>query len=120
MVLLVGYALCHYIPVLGRYNVPPPVVGGLLVAVTVLITRNQGVTLFKFDTTLQTPLMIAFFTTIGFGASLSLLRVGGPQVLLLLPDRDGLCDSAEPDRRCRRARLRTAIRCSAYSRVPSR
>ena len=26
--------------------------------------------------------MIAFFTTIGFGASLSLLRVGGPAVLL--------------------------------------
>ena len=25
--------------------------------------------------------MIAFFTTIGFAASLSLLRVGGPQVL---------------------------------------
>jgi ESS family glutamate:Na+ symporter len=28
--------------------------------------------------------MIAFFTSIGFGASLSLLRVGGPQVLLFL------------------------------------
>ncbi len=79
--LLVGYALCHFIPVLGRYNVPPPVVGGLLVALAVLIARNQGVTLFKFDTTLQTPLMIAFFTTIGFAASLSLLRVGGPQVI---------------------------------------
>jgi ESS family glutamate:Na+ symporter len=26
--------------------------------------------------------MIAFFTTVGFGASLSLLRVGGPQVVL--------------------------------------
>ena len=38
-------------------------------------------TLVQFDTTLQSPLMIAFFTTIGFGASLSLLKVGGPQVL---------------------------------------
>jgi ESS family glutamate:Na+ symporter len=37
---------------------------------------------FEFDTTLQTPLMIAFFTTIGLGASLGLLKVGGPQVLL--------------------------------------
>jgi len=79
--LLVGYALCHWVPVLGRYNIPPPVVGGLLVALAILIARNQGVTLFKFDTTLQAPLMIAFFTTIGFAASLSLLRVGGPQVL---------------------------------------
>lgn len=79
--LLVGYALCHFVPILGRYNVPPPVVGGLLVALAILIARNRGVTLFTFDTALQTPLMIAFFTTIGFAASLSLLRVGGPQVI---------------------------------------
>ncbi len=79
--LLAGYGLCRYAPILGRYNIPAPVIGGLLVAVAVLIARGQGVTLFKFDTTLQTPLMIAFFTTIGFAASLSLLRVGGPQVL---------------------------------------
>lgn len=79
--LLIGYALCHYVPLLGRHNVPAPVAGGLLVAVAVAIARNQGTTLFTFDTTLQGPLMIAFFTTIGFGASLSLLRIGGPQVL---------------------------------------
>jgi ESS family glutamate:Na+ symporter len=83
IVLLVGYALCRFIPVLGRYSIPAPVVGGLLVAVAILIARDQGVTLFKFDTTLQIPLMIGFFTTIGFGASLSLLKVGGPQVLRL-------------------------------------
>ncbi|WP_432215067.1 sodium/glutamate symporter, partial [Salmonella enterica] len=38
----------------------------------------------KIDTTLQSPLMIAFFTTIGFGASVALLRSGGPPVLLFL------------------------------------
>jgi ESS family glutamate:Na+ symporter len=37
--------------------------------------------LFEFDTTLRDPLMIAFFTTIGFGASFSLLKVGGPMVV---------------------------------------
>jgi ESS family glutamate:Na+ symporter len=52
------------------------------VAIIVLVARTQGVTLFQFDTTLRDPLMIAFFTTIGFGASLSLLKVGGPQVLV--------------------------------------
>ena len=35
-----------------------------------------------FDTTLQTPLQNAFFASVGFGASLALLRVGGPLVLL--------------------------------------
>lgn len=81
LALLSGYALCRFIPVLGRYNIPPPVIGGLLVALAILLARGQGVTLFSFDTTLQSPLMIAFFTTIGFGASLSLLKIGGPQVL---------------------------------------
>jgi ESS family glutamate:Na+ symporter len=79
--LLVGYGLRRAIPVLHAYNVPAPVLGGLLVAVAVVVARGQGVTLFQFDTTLQSPLMIAFFTTIGFGASLSMLKVGGPQVL---------------------------------------
>jgi ESS family glutamate:Na+ symporter len=79
--LLAGEGLRRLVPVLGRYNLPAPVLGGLLVAIVVLIARGQGVTLVQFDTTLQSPLMIAFFTTIGFGASLSLLKVGGPDVL---------------------------------------
>ncbi|MGH8243664.1 MAG: sodium/glutamate symporter [Steroidobacteraceae bacterium] len=79
--LLFGEGLRRVVPVLGRYNLPAPVLGGLAVAVVVLIARGQGVTLVQFDTTLQSPMMIAFFTTIGFAASLSLLKIGGPQVL---------------------------------------
>jgi ESS family glutamate:Na+ symporter len=79
--LMLGEGLRRMIPVLARYNLPAPVLGGLLVAVAVLLARGQGMTILQFDTTLQSPLMIAFFTTIGFGASLSLLKVGGPQVL---------------------------------------
>jgi len=81
IVLFLGYALCRLIKPLSRYNIPAPVVGGLLVALIILIARHYNVTLFKFDITLRDPLMIAFFTTIGFGASLSLLKIGGPQVL---------------------------------------
>jgi len=79
--LLCGYGLRRVVPILERYNLPAPVLGGLIVSVAVLIAHGQGLTLAKFDTTLQSPLMIAFFTTIGFGASLSLLKIGGPQVL---------------------------------------
>ena len=82
VVLFIGYALCRWIRPLSRYNIPAPVVGGLLVALAILIVRHYGLTPFKFDTTLRDPLMIAFFTTIGFAASLKLLKVGGPQVLL--------------------------------------
>jgi ESS family glutamate:Na+ symporter len=82
VVLYVGYALRRAVPVLARYNLPAPVLGGLLIAVTVLAARQWDTNLFEFDTTLQGPLMIAFFTTIGFGASVGLLKKGGPQVLL--------------------------------------
>jgi ESS family glutamate:Na+ symporter len=82
--LLIGYGLRNAIPILGRYNIPPPVIGGLLVALILLVWRSFGELPVKFDTTLQSPLMIAFFTTIGFGASLSLLRSGGPQVMVFL------------------------------------
>jgi glutamate:Na+ symporter, ESS family len=83
--LLVGYGLRRAIPVLGRYNLPAPVIGGLLIAVVILVARSLGTAVpVKFDTTLQAPLMIAFFTTIGFGASLSLLKKGGPQLVVFL------------------------------------
>jgi ESS family glutamate:Na+ symporter len=82
LVLFVGYGIRSAVPVLARYNVPAPVIGGLLVASVLTMARARGVELATFDTRLQTPMMVAFFTTIGFGASLTLLRVGGPQVLV--------------------------------------
>lgn len=81
--LFVGYAVRGAVRPLARSNVPAPVVGGLLVASAILLARSRGVELVRFDTTLQSPLMVAFFTSIGFGASFSLLRAGGPQVLVL-------------------------------------
>jgi glutamate:Na+ symporter, ESS family len=83
-VLFLGHGVRRVIPALSRYNVPAPVIGGLLVALTMLAVRSRGAPLAAFDTRLQAPFMIAFFTTVGFGASLSLLKVGGPQVVLFL------------------------------------
>lgn len=84
LTLFLGYALCRAIPVLSRYNLPAPVIGGLVVALAVLAAHTQDTTLFTLDTSLQTPLMIAFFTTIGVNASVALLRISGRQVLLFL------------------------------------
>ncbi len=81
-VLFLGYAIKRRVAVLDRYNIPAPVVGGFLFAAAGLGLRLNHVLAFDFDTTLQAPLMIAFFTTIGLGASLSLLKVGGLQVLV--------------------------------------
>lgn len=82
-ILFIGYGIRNFIRPLARYNIPAPVIGGLLVASAIWIARSNGLTLLGFDTMLQAPLMIAFFTTIGFGASVSLMKVGGPLVLLL-------------------------------------
>jgi glutamate:Na+ symporter, ESS family len=82
VVLFAGYGIRRRVPFLDRYNIPAPVVGGFLFAALSLGLRQAGTVAFDFTTTLQTPLMVAFFTTIGLGASFGLLKVGGPQVLL--------------------------------------
>jgi ESS family glutamate:Na+ symporter len=84
IVLFLGQRLTRSVTPLSRHNIPAPVVGGLLVAGVITAARAAGFTPLKFDTALQTPFMLAFFTTIGFQASLSLLRVGGPAVLVFL------------------------------------
>jgi glutamate:Na+ symporter, ESS family len=84
LVLFAGYGLRRAIPALARLNIPAPVVGGLVVAVAMTISHSTGTQLVRFDTTLQTPLQNAFFTSIGFGASYQLLRLGGPLVLRFL------------------------------------
>jgi ESS family glutamate:Na+ symporter len=82
VVLFAGYGIKRRVALLTRYNIPAPVVGGLLVAAILSVAQTRGVTLLRFDTTLQTPLQNAFFASVGFGASLALLRVGGPLVLI--------------------------------------
>ena len=84
LALFLGYGLCRTIPVLGRYNLPPPVIGGLVFALAAWFAHGRDSTLFTLDTSLQSPLMIAFFTTIGINASLWLLKISGRQVLVFL------------------------------------
>ena len=84
VVLFAGYGLRRAVPVLARLNIPAPVVGGLVVAIAMTIAHALGTEFVRFDTTLQTPLQNAFFTSIGFGASYQLLRLGGPLVFRFL------------------------------------
>ncbi len=82
LVLFAGYGIRRKVGVLDRFNIPAPVVGGFVFAAVALALRQTGVLAFEFDTRLQSPLMIAFFTAIGLGASLGLLKIGGKQVLI--------------------------------------
>ena len=60
---------------LQRSNIPAAAIGGLLFASVALALASR--TTIAIDTTLRAPLQIAFFTTIGFKATTSLLRAGG-------------------------------------------
>ncbi len=82
LVLFAGYGIRRKVGVLDRFNIPAPVVGGFVFAAVAMALRQAGVLAFEFDTRLQSPFMIAFFTAIGLGASLGLLKIGGKQVLL--------------------------------------
>jgi ESS family glutamate:Na+ symporter len=88
LMLLVGQAVRRGVPVLARYNVPGPVIGGLLAAGMVYASRTAaqrwGWGELVLDDGFRTPAQNAFFTAIGFGASHALLRRGGLLVAGLL------------------------------------
>ncbi|CAE6811386.1 Sodium/glutamate symporter [Paraburkholderia domus] len=84
LVLLLGNRLVGWIPLLRSYTIPEPVAGGLLVAIVLLILRTTSHIEVRFDTALQTPLMLIFFATIGLNANLASLKSGGPLLLRFL------------------------------------
>lgn len=84
IVVFAGYGIRKIVPVLARYNLPAPVLGGFVIALVNLAARGFGVAPFAFDTSLQAPLMTAFFTSIGFGSSLTLFKSGGPKIFTFL------------------------------------
>lgn len=84
LILFLGYGLKRAVPFLSRYNIPAPVAGGLPVAGVFALSHAFGGPALAFDTTLQTPLQNTFFASIGFGASVLVLRQGGPLVLVMM------------------------------------
>ena len=79
--LFIGQALQKRIRFLSRSNIPAPAIGGLLFAFLVLLLRWRGLGV-QPDVSLRSPLQIAFFTTVGLNATLSLLRAGGGRLVL--------------------------------------
>lgn len=76
LVLLLGRGLVTRVGFLRAYNIPEPVAGGLLVALVLLALRGLDIEV-RFETSLQTPLMLAFFATIGLSADFASLKKGG-------------------------------------------
>lgn len=83
LVLLLGRGLVARVGFLRTYNIPEPVAGGLVVALVLLALRFVDIEV-RFDTSLQTPLMLAFFATIGLSADFASLKKGGRVVGIFL------------------------------------
>ena len=82
VLLLIGFWIKKKVPFLTKYCIPAPVIGGFLFMFVTFAGHQSGAFAFNFNTGLQSPFMIAFFTTVGLGASVQLLKKGG--ILLVI------------------------------------
>ncbi|MCU0793195.1 MAG: sodium/glutamate symporter [Opitutaceae bacterium] len=106
-VLLTGEYLLRRVPLFGRYNIPVPVIGGLVASLIVLGLRVSGVAEISFDTRVvaswwtwlvtpeiewvdrpakgvNLPFLLGFFTCIGLNATWRVVRQGSWQLPLFL------------------------------------
>ena len=84
ILLMFGYWCIKNVKFFEKYCFPAPVIGGFAFALVTWIMHSTGAASFKLDTTLQSPFMLAFFTTIGLGGSLALLKTGGRALIVYL------------------------------------
>lgn len=84
IVFCVGKYIRRKISIFSKYCIPPAVVGGFIFALFTLILKVIGIATINLDTTLQNLFMTAFFTSIGFTASFSILKKGGGKVVVFL------------------------------------
>lgn len=81
--LLFAMKIKKRISFLEKFCIPAPVVGGFLISVIVWILSFVDVKI-NFDTSLQTPFMVVFFTVVGLSGSFKLLKIGGKILIIYL------------------------------------
>lgn len=84
ILLLLGRFIKECVPLLKKFFIPAPVVGGIVFSFITLVGHELHLFQFTFDTVLKNLLMLVFFTTIGFTASIKMLMRGGISVFVFL------------------------------------
>ena len=84
IVLFIGKFLVNKIPFLRKYNIPEPVVGGLVAAFISTLAYNFWGHSITTSSELQTSFMLIFFTSIGLGANFYKLKEGGRSLFIFL------------------------------------
>ena len=82
-VLFLGQFVNAKLPILKKFNIPEPIVGGLIVACAITAMHFNGVDL-VFDLPLQNTFMLMFFATVGLAANYTQLIKGGAKVFIFL------------------------------------
>ena len=84
ILLLLGRWIKRRVNFFEKFFIPAPVIGGTLFSIILLIGHQTETFTFTFNNDIKNLLMIAFFTTVGFSASLKILKKGGVGVALFL------------------------------------
>ncbi|AIM37440.1 sodium:glutamate symporter [Sphingobacterium sp. ML3W] len=84
LVLLLGFFIVKKVRFFRNYNIPEPVVGGFFIAVVLYILNSTMGLSFKFEGSLQTAMMLIFFTSIGLSAEFEKLKKGGKPLLIFV------------------------------------
>ena len=82
VVLFLGGLISAKVKVLRKYNIPEPVLGGLVFAILQMIIGYIFDFQIKIDDSMSDTMRLAFFTTIGLSASIKVLLKGGVKVLI--------------------------------------
>lgn len=84
LVLFLGMTMTRKIGLLSRFNIPPAVSGGLVCSILVAVIAIVFDVRVTFDMQIRDFLLLVFFSCIGLGAKLALLKAGGKTLAVLV------------------------------------
>ena len=84
LVLMLGDALAKRVPLLARFSIPAPIVGGVLFALGAVLVGRLGAGAVTFDSSAKSTFLLLFFASVGLTADLALLRKGSRRLVRFL------------------------------------
>lgn len=82
VLLLLGFWVKKKIKALDTFCIPSPVIGGFIFMFITWFGHSTGRFYISFENIFQDFFMLAFFTTVGLGASFALLKKGGKLLII--------------------------------------
>lgn len=84
MVLIIGKYIVKKINFFNQFNIPIPVVGGLVISIILYILHYTYSLTININEDLKTSFMLMFFASIGLSANFNKLKLGGKPLIILI------------------------------------